>query len=229
MTNFQVALLPEPHLVAAWVGSVLAFAAWFKLWLQTPATDVCIIIGTHVVVLPIIRRGLNLVHLPALGCLMLGLGIGFQLIDLCFDFLIIYDHSLHDGLDVFAGRKVAWFYYNTMLNAKHVNVAIALFLLVGQFGAMVGITRSPPHFRRIWITLVGLMVLGNGGYLFAVVPRYIAIRASVAFDERFFDGWWAVLAARTWLFVCLGLAIISCFSLLLDSHAERKNGKIHMH
>lgn len=233
MTNSQQAWLPEYRLVGAWIASVIAFASWFKFGMQTPTVDVYIITGCHLVVLPIIRRGMDLVHLPALGCVILGLGTGFQLIDLCFDLLIIHERSLHDGLHATAGRKVAWFYYNTMLNAKHMNIAIALFLLVGQFGAMVGITRSPPHLRRIWIKLVVLMILGNGGYLAAVVPRYIAIRSSVSFDEHFFDGWWAVLAARAWLFVCLGFAINACFSLLLQTHAgahaERKNGKIHLH
>merc|ERR1712083_100876 len=89
-----------------------------------------------------------------------------------------------------------------------------LFLLVGQFGAVVGLTRSPAAARRRWMRLVAVMCAGNGGYVFTVVPRYVAIRTSSEFDEGLFDGWHAVVLARGFLFLALGAAVRELSALM---------------
>jgi len=228
--------VPEWQLSLAWVASALSFASWFLFGLQASNVDVCVILAAHVAILPILHARSEPSILCALGFLVIGLAIGFQLVDLCFDVLIIWDLSVHDTLGIISGRKIAWLYYNTMLNSRHINLALSLFLLVGQFVTLVGITRSTGSLRRKWIALVCNMIFGNGGYFIVVIPCYVAIRSSVAFDAQFFDGWMVVLIARMVLFAALGsCATIAGFMLVdlqsqvqpLHPHEATTNGKTH--
>jgi len=224
--------LPELHLVAAWLFSAFGFAAWFHFGLPTSALDMLIILGSHVVILPILSRNSNPVVLLALGFLVFGIVIGLQLVDLCFDILIVWDHKLDlgGGQGAISGRMSAWVYYHTMLNAKHVNLALALFLLVGMSTTLVGITRSAHAIRWKWYCLIVITFSSNAWYFVAVVPRYAAIRASVAFDDRFFDGWWTVFVTRLVFYVAIAAGTIIMCSLVLETHRahqETNNDKAH--
>ncbi|CAJ1331024.1 unnamed protein product [Effrenium voratum] len=187
--------------------------------------DLLLLIVAHVVCLPIISPRLDAAVVPAIGCVVIGLAIGCELVDMCFDSLIYWDVTLTDGDGVISGRKVAFLYYNTMLKARHINFSIELFLLVGQFGALVGLTRSPPKVRQAWKGLVATMISGNGGYLTSVVPRYLGIRFATEFDEGFFDGWSWVIAARFYLLVNLLIAIGLLMVILSDTQADKLHTK----
>jgi len=221
-------LLPELQLVLAWVTSLLAFSGWSHFWMQLRGGETKILIAAHFLTLPIIDRRANPVVVGAVGCVVLGMATGFQVIDLCFDLLILADQPLDVGAGFVSGREAAWLYYHTMLNSWHVNLALAIFLFVCQFGALAGFARSSPNALRWWRGLVVTMIIGNGGYLAAVVPRYCNVRFSPTFDRSFFDGWSAVLAARLWLFVCLGCAILCVCSLLLELQREQQAVKRHV-
>lgn len=214
-------------LFAFWTSSLIAFVVGTRLLCQSSMDDCLVLALAHCICLPLIHRNTPLALIPPLGCAVVGMAIGFQLVDLGFDMLIIWGRSVHDGLDALSGRRVAWLYYNTMLNAQSVNLGIAVFLLVGQFGAVVGLSRSLARARRQWRRLVFTMIAGNGGYMISVVPRYVAIWQSAAFDEGFFDGWRFVVLARVYLFVALGAALVILCSLLLDDLAK-DNGKSHV-
>lgn len=124
--------VPEWQLSLAWVASALSFASWFIVGLQASKLDVCVILVAHVAILPILHANSNPFLLLALGFLLIGLAVGFQLVDLCFDILIIWDLPVHDTLGIISGRKIAWLYYNTMLNSKHINIALSFVLACGS-------------------------------------------------------------------------------------------------
>ena len=57
------------------------------------------------------------------------------------------------------------------------------------------------------------MFFGNGGYLGCVVPRYLAIRSSKAFDPALFADWEVVIVARLVLYASIILSLPVLFKL----------------
>jgi len=218
-------------LLVFWATSLVLFvAALHSVW-QGNVVD-CLLAGlVHVICFPLIHREMPLAQIPTLGLLVVGLAVGYQAIDLSFDIQVLHGRPGGEGggTDSLSGRQVAWLYYNTMLNALPVNLGLLLFLLVGQFGAVAGFTRSPATVRKRWIRLFAFMCAGNGGYLAYVVPRYIAIRASTTFDEGLFDGWHAVVLSRGLLFVALGAAARELSLLMREAPMVVANGVKSQH
>eukprot|EP00930_Biecheleria_cincta_P069117 TRINITY_DN56899_c0_g1_i1.p1 TRINITY_DN56899_c0_g1~~TRINITY_DN56899_c0_g1_i1.p1 ORF type:complete len:233 (-),score=8.56 TRINITY_DN56899_c0_g1_i1:93-791(-) len=198
----------DRYLVGAWASSLIFYVLWFQFGLPASNADCCVVASAHVVCLPLISRRMTPAALLGICFATNGLAIGFELIDLVFDILVVRDLPVHDGQSSISARRIAWLYYNTMLNSKHVNFGIAIILMVGQFAIPASIMRSSLQVLGSWMTLFAMMVAGNGAYLLIVIPRYNFIRASVIFEESFFDGWSAVILAHLWLLFCQGVAMV---------------------
>jgi len=168
--------------------------------------DYLVMVGMHFICLPMVCRDMTPRLIACMGGPLCGLIAGMQLIDMCFDMLIVYDLPLSDGIDVFKPRRAAFLYYHTMLNGRHVNAALLGIILVSFLGSIVGLERSSPEMRRQFCLLGALMSVGTGGYLACAVTRYTAIRFATVYDERLFDGWEMVVAARMVLFVSITIA-----------------------
>jgi len=213
-------LLPETHLLLCWIISLVAFAIFSHFGLQVDVADTVIVMIAHVVCLPLLSPRLDSTVVASLGLVVVGLAIGCELMDLCFDFLIHWDTPLKIGDRTISAREVGFLYYNTILKGKHVNFAIEIFLLTSQFGALVGSSRSSAKVRQAWFGMVLTMISGNGFYLTTVVTRYVDLRLAHHFEERFFDGWSRVIAARLFLLMHLFIAVFLLCSILVKMQQQ---------
>lgn len=223
--SLKLPLVPERHLLLAWILSLVAFTLYGRYGLMVDVVDSLLVVVAHLVCFPLLSPRLNPTVVPSMGLAVLGLATGCELVDLCFDSLICWDTSLTIGDRVFSAKEVGFLYYKTMLKGRHVNFAVEIFLLTSQFGALVGLSRSPPKVWRNWLGMVVTMVSGNGFYLTAVVPRYVDLRLATDFEEHFFDGWSKVSAARLFLLVHLLIAITLLTVILVKMKATKSHEK----
>ena len=156
----------------------------------------------------------------------MGIAIGMLIIDLAFD-IIIADKPHDDQTKI-----IAHLYYHTMLNATHVNAILAALMLTMAIGAAIGLAdayqpTTPVRKWRAWVSLICLNVMGNGNYLAVVMPRYIRIRSSSAFNSSDFDGWLEVLRARCVLVLSLSCAVSICMWLTLEQFPVKECLKKH--
>lgn len=170
-------------------------------------------IGMHILCLPIISQRMTPRFLACLGGPILGLIAGMQLMDMCFDLIIVFKGEVSDGIDRFPATKVAYMYYHTVLNAPGVNAVLIWIILVSFLGSIVGLGRSTPHMRRQWYIIGTCMAVGTSGYLVYVVPLYMRIRFSTMYDPALFDGWNVVLVARMVLYAGGVAAMPALFGL----------------
>jgi len=191
---------PEQHLVLPWFCSFFGFV--ICLHAEMSAADFAVLVGSHVCCLPLLSRSVRPQTIVWLAGPIYGAIIGLQVVDLCFDFLILRSRSGTDNEALEAG-KLAFQYYHLVLNAVHVNAILMCIILVAGLGSHVGFSRSSPDLRRTWLMLGLCATIGTGGYLVCVVSRYIKIRSAEDFSMELFDGWEMVLAARISLFICL--------------------------
>ncbi|KAK3272847.1 hypothetical protein CYMTET_18879 [Cymbomonas tetramitiformis] len=213
----------EAHILAVWAATLISLLAWQVLWIGTELLDCVVAIVVWTICLPVIARETDPILIPALGIGVVGVATGFQCIDTGFDMLIIWERSLNlgDGL-VIPGRQAAWMYYNTMLNSRAVNFGIEVFLVVSVCGSLVGLQRNAHNTRHKWMELVGMSCVGNGLYLLSVVPRYIDIRSSTAFQSEFFDSWSQVFFCRIVLFATLGASAFHLLVLLKEMNSKSR-------
>jgi len=191
-----------------------SFVGW-GIWLcnDMGLLDGLIFSGINVLCLPIIFPQTTPRFLACLGGVILGLIAGMQLVDLCFDIVIIRDHAFFDGVSLIPARKVAYIYYHTVLNAPHVNAVLLGIIVVSFLGSFVGLGRSDPKTRAVWIFIGCLMAVGVSAYLLCVVTRYLGIRSSKIYDPLLFEGWGYVMASRLVLYATMCLAFPPLFSL----------------
>mmetsp|Transcript_56183 Transcript_56183/g.147738 ORF Transcript_56183/g.147738 Transcript_56183/m.147738 type:complete len:260 (-) Transcript_56183:52-831(-) len=212
---------PEPHLLFAWLGCLAGFLWWLQEDILT-RTDLAVVVAVHVVCLPVISSSTTPRILSCLGGPIMGLVAGMQLIDMCFDLMILRDVPIPDGPDVLQARRMAYFYYHTVISAAHVNAVLLGVILVSFLGALAGFERASSEVRQSWTHLGVLMFAGTGGYLGCVVPRYLGIRSSKAFDPMLFADWEVVVAARLVLYASIILSLPILFRLqgLRDERIE---------
>jgi len=175
--------------------------------------DLVVLIGMHFVCLPIIAPQTTPRLMACIAGSLYGLIAGLQCIDLCFDFVILSDQPISDGVDTFLARQVAYLYYHTVITASHVNAALLAIVLTSFLGALVGLGRSSPGAQRQWLILGAAVVVGSGGYMTCVVPRYLAIRQASRFEASLFEGWGVVLGARIALYGSVLVSLPVLFAL----------------
>lgn len=193
--------LPELSLMMTWLAFLLLF--FFILEFKTH-TDFLVYIVVHVLCLPIISRKTTPRLLACLGASVCGMIFGMQLIDLVFDLAIV------DGR-----KEIAYWYYNEVVFAPHINAVVMSVILITNLGAQAGLIRttSLPQLRKIWISVGAKTTIGAGVYLVFVVPRYIRIRASSGYVPELFDGWHPVIYSRVVLFASIVAIMPELFDL----------------
>jgi len=125
-----------------------------------------------------------------------------------------------DGAGPVDARRVAFHYYNTMLNSPLVNAALYTSLSSMAVGAWAGLehaysTAQDADLQRAWKEIVLYAMVGHAAYLFGVVSHYLEIREARAYRPEYFDGWGVVLAVRLFLIANI-FAICLCFMRLID-------------
>eukprot|EP00448_Togula_jolla_P012978 CAMPEP_0170597408 /NCGR_PEP_ID=MMETSP0224-20130122/15694_1 /TAXON_ID=285029 /ORGANISM="Togula jolla, Strain CCCM 725" /LENGTH=236 /DNA_ID=CAMNT_0010921883 /DNA_START=46 /DNA_END=756 /DNA_ORIENTATION=+ len=216
--------LPETHLILAWLGSYSSLMFW--LYPNMDWTDFAIFNGIFLACLPVISRQMTPRLLACLGGPICGLISGMQIIDLCFDICILHDRPISDGFEMLQPRRLAWVYYHMVLNAPHVNSVLLGIIVICFLGSIAGIGRSSPEVQQRWLVIGAMMSVGVVSYLGAVMPRYLTIRKSSAFEASMFDGWQVVIAARLLLFLSIIVNLPLVFSLqLMPEEAEEQKCK----
>lgn len=213
--------MPSPPLLCAiWAASLSVTVAWQHLFGGADSVDALCVVVAHAAALPVLLACAKYpTLLPMLGCSVMGLCMGMCLIDATFDLLVLRADGSHDAARRVAARRVAHGYYHGMLNGPIVNGTLLLCLLLMSFGAWLGaadaLATDDAHARRTWASIVLAALCGIPLYLAVVVPRYLGLRASAAFDAAAFDGWGLVLFARVVLMACMGVASSLCMRLIL--------------
>lgn len=218
LTGFE-SWMPESHILAVWVAISAGFIGALNVVFDGSSFDNLLALAVLLVCLPFLSPRWSNSELLCIGYVVHGIIIGIQLIDFCFDVLVLRNSSIRMGShpdDVISARKVAWLYYHNVVSAPHVNVIVSLCVLLLLFGSLACISRSTTRQRFKWAMLVGCMVVGNGGYVFIIVPYYIRIRTEAAFDSSIFDGWGVVFAAR----LATISSIIAAWPFMLSLQAE---------
>ena len=175
---------------------------------------------THVLALPILRLPSR--AMPPIGCAVMGVLLGFLLVDCCFDLLVLLGEP--DGGEGKAGggraapdeaRRAAFAYYHTILNTLHINSVLWIAMLALVLAAARGLQEAQGGGGRVWARLLSQVSCTNALYVFTVMPRYLAIRAagSGGFEPAFFDDWWQVLAVRCLLIASITWAGATCVQL----------------
>jgi len=214
-----LARLPEPHLVLAWFCSFFGFPIWLHGVMGI--ADYAVLLCSHVMCLPLLSRSVTPQTITWLAGPIYGIIVGLQVLDLCFDLLILRTRSGPPDVALEAG-KLAFQYYNLVLNAMHVNAVLMCVILVASLGSLVGFSRSSSEVRRTWLMMGVCMVIGTGGYLVCVVSRYLKIRVAKEFSMDMFEGWEVVFAARINLFVCVMVSLPLLFKIAKHSDTVHK-------
>ena len=217
--------LPPLPLLVAWATTVGGTVAWQAFYIQSSWRDTLVLVASSFLSLPILTIGHALPQcLPLIGCVLMGLVVGMLTIDSCFDLLVLTEASVQVGGDAYSGRMVAFLYYNAILNSPLVNGMLFAVMLTMALGAGVGfaharVSRSAAR-ERAWCHLVGLAILGHAGYIFCVIPRYLALRSAKTFIGADFDRWWLVLSARLVLAASSMAAALICMQLTTYGEVE---------
>lgn len=217
-----------PHL--AWIASLCAILGWLHFCLGVGPVDLVVTVVAHIAVLPMLSKGFDARLLPSFASALCGMCVGFNLVDMCFDMLIVKDEAVSDGtgrsgLGSLTARHVAWFYYHTMLNSSHINFTLLVYVLVSSIGSMMGLMDGSAAERKLWQKMCCVAAVGNTFYILYVVPRYVSIRASTAFVRADFDNWNGVLFARVFLVGALAACIHLSFLLNLVQSTPARPGK----
>lgn len=199
--------LPEAHLLVCWIASLATIFAWQRYWLRVGLIDQTVTVVVHWLYFPLLCRKMTPLLHAGLYSMSSGSLLGFQVIDLCFDLVVM---SKTSGL-----QQLTWLYYHTILNSSHVNAVLLAAMLQTGLGSLIGLTRHGPMFRINWILMIACNFLGFGCYFAFVVPRYLEIRESADMKTSVLEGWEVVFRARIWMFLCLGLGMASCLYMKL--------------
>jgi len=203
----------------AWFCSLFGMLIW--LHAEMSATDSALLVGGHVCCLPLLSQSVTPQVVTWLAGPVYGTIVGLQVLDCCFDLLILRSRGGPDNAALEAA-KLAFQYYHLVLNAAHVNAVLLCIILVASLGSLVGFSRSSPALRHKWLMLGLCMVIGTGGYLVCVVTRYLKIRSAKDFSMELFEGWEVVFAARINLFICVAVSWPLLFIIAKHPDATRK-------
>jgi len=151
---------------AAWAASLCAVLGWLHFCLGVGTTDLVVTVVAHVCVLPMLAARFDRRLLPSFGCALCGVCVGFNLVDLCFDRLIVLNRAVpdgtgHGGHGSLTPRHVAWFYYTTMLNSSHINLTLLVYVLVSSIGSMMGLMDGCATVRNYWLAMCSVAAVGN--------------------------------------------------------------------
>ena len=207
-------------ILGGWAVSLLTSTAF--LCVTAGRREVIGGVITHVLALPILRLPSR--AMPPIGCAVMGILLGFLLVDCCFDLLILQGEP--DGGEgkagrgraapaAYGGRRAAFAYYHTILNTLHINSVLWIAMLALVLAAARGLQEAQGGGGRVWARLLSQVSCTNALYVFTVMPRYLAIRAagSGGFKPAFFDDWWQVLAVRCLLIASITWAGATCVQL----------------
>ena len=205
-------------ILGGWAASLLTSTGF--LFVAAGRREVIGGVLTHVLALPILRLPSR--AMPPIGCAVMGVLLGFLLVDCCFDLLVLLGEP--DGGEGKAGggraapdeaRRAAFAYYHTILNTLHINSVLWIAMLALVLAAARGLQEAEGGGGRVWARLLSQVSCTNALYVFTVMPRYLAIRAagSGGFEPAFFDDWWQVLAVRCLLIASITWAGATCVQL----------------
>lgn len=218
-------------ILGSWAASLLTSTRF--LCVAAGRKEVIGGVVTHVLALPILRLPSR--AMPPIGCAVMGVLLGFLLVDCCFDLLILQGGAdsgegkavrgraapaLHDA------RRAAFAYYHTILNALHINSVLWIAMLALVLAAARGLQEAQSGEGRVWARLLSQVSCTNVLYVVTVMPRYLAIRAagSGGFEPTFFDDWWQVLAVRCLLIASITWAGATCVQLTVAQGGGQEAG-----
>ena len=121
---------------------------------------------THVLALPILRLPSR--AMPPIGCAVMGVLLGFLLVDCAFDLLVLRSEAAD------LGRRAAFAYYHTILNTLHINSVLWIAMLALVLAAARGLQEAQGGGGRVWARLLTQVSCTNTLYVCTVMPRYLA-------------------------------------------------------
>ena len=204
-------------ILGGWAASLFVSTAF--LCVVAGRTEVIGGTITHVLALPILRLPSR--AMPPIGCAVMGVLLGFLLVDCAFDLLVLRSEAAD------LGRRAAFAYYHTILNTLHINSVLWIAMLALVLAAARGLQEAQGGGGRVWFRLLSQVSCTNGLYIVTVMPRYLAIRAAASdgFEPTLFDGWWQVLAVRCLLMASIACAGATCVHLTVAQGKGEEAGR----
>ena len=153
-------------ILGGWAASLVASTAF--LCAAAGRREVIGGVVTHVLALPILRLPSR--AMPPIGCAVMGVLLGFLLVDCCFDLLVLQADAgaAHDA------RRAAFAYYHTILNTLHINSVLWIAMLALVLAAARGLQEAQDGGGRVWARLLTQVSCTNTLYVCTVMPRYLA-------------------------------------------------------
>ena len=153
-------------ILGGWAASLIASTAF--LCAAAGRREVIGGVVTHVLALPILRLPSR--AMPPIGCAVMGVLLGFLLVDCCFDLLVLQADAgaAHDA------RRAAFAYYHTILNTLHINSVLWIAMLALVLAAARGLQEAQGGGGRVWARLLTQVSCTNTLYVLTVMPRYLA-------------------------------------------------------
>ena len=153
-------------ILGGWAASLVASTAF--LCAAAGRREVIGGVVTHVLALPILRLPSR--AMPPIGCAVMGVLLGFLLVDCCFDLLVLQAGAgaAHDA------RRAAFAYYHTILNTLHINSVLWIAMLALVLAAARGLQEAQGGGGRVWARLLAQVSCTNTLYVLTVMPRYLA-------------------------------------------------------
>ena len=153
-------------ILGGWAASLVASTAF--LCAAAGRREVIGGVVTHVLALPILRLPSR--AMPPIGCAVMGVLLGFLLVDCCFDLLVLQADAgaAHDA------RRAAFAYYHTILNTLHINSVLWIAMLALVLAAARGLQEAQGGGGRVWARLLTQVSCTNTLYVCTVMPRYLA-------------------------------------------------------
>ena len=129
-------------ILGGWAASLVASTAF--LCAAAGRREVIGGVVTHVLALPILRLPSR--AMPPIGCAVMGVLLGFLLVDCCFDLLVLQAGAgaAHDA------RRAAFAYYHTILNTLHINSVLWIAMLALVLAAARGLQEAQGGGGRVW-------------------------------------------------------------------------------
>ena len=153
-------------ILGGWAASLVASTAF--LCAAAGRREVIGGVVTHVLALPILRLPSR--AMPPIGCAVMGVLLGFLLVDCCFDLLVLQA----DAGEAHDARRAAFAYYHTILNTLLINSVLWIAMLALVLAAARGLQEAQGGGGRVWARLLTQVSCTNTLYVLTVMPRYLA-------------------------------------------------------